>query len=294
MNYGKKKKMAVGGTTGKFVKDRSRKSGKRFVSNRSAMLKEIDELKDSMKGASKNEKAEMQKLIDAKKAGIKSTSLTFMDQIGFPGKHITNRNYRSPIPTRTGTKMDEDSIEALKRRNVLKKESKREKKAGGSVKKMAMGGKAMKDVPMDKKKSLGALPEEVRNKMGFKKAGGKVKMMKKGGSTGKRKADPMPPLGVPKFEEPRATAKGQRKAGGMINKKKMKAGGTPGGTLRDRLEGPKPRRPKMGDKPKYKPAGDKPKGKKMMGGGMAMKYKKGGMTKKCPRDGIAKRGKTRA
>ena len=55
------------------------------------------------------------------------------------------------------------------------------KKAGGSVKKMAMGGKVMKDVPMDKKKSLGKLPTEVRNKMGFKKAGGKVKKMKGGG-----------------------------------------------------------------------------------------------------------------
>jgi len=90
---------------------------------------------------------------------------------------------------------------------------------------MKAGGMAMKDVPMDKKKNLGKLPEEVRNKMGFKKAGGKVKMMKEGGSTGKRKADPKPPLGVPKFEEPRATAKGQRKAGGMINKKKMMGGG---------------------------------------------------------------------
>ena len=49
-------------------------------------------------------------------------------------------------------------------------------KVGGKVKKkMAMGGMTKKDVPMDKKKSLGKLPEEVRNKMGFKKAGGKVK-----------------------------------------------------------------------------------------------------------------------
>ena len=51
----------------------------------------------------------------------------------------------------------------------------------GKKKKMAMGGKVMKDVPMDKKKSLGKLPTEVRNKMGFKKAGGKVKKMKGGG-----------------------------------------------------------------------------------------------------------------
>jgi len=39
----------------------------------------------------------------------------------------------------------------------------------------------MKDVPMNKKKSLGKLPAAVRNKMGFKKAGGKVTMMKDGG-----------------------------------------------------------------------------------------------------------------
>ena len=39
----------------------------------------------------------------------------------------------------------------------------------------------MKDVPMNKKKSLGKLPETVRNNMGFKKAGGKVTKMKDGG-----------------------------------------------------------------------------------------------------------------
>ena len=85
MNYGKKKKMAVGGTTGKFVKDRSRKSGKRFVSNRSAMLKEIDELKDSMKGASKNEKAEtvdeMQDQLTAfLEQGIESNTIEELNQ----------------------------------------------------------------------------------------------------------------------------------------------------------------------------------------------------------------------
>ena len=33
----------------------------------------------------------------------------------------------------------------------------------------------MKEVPADKKKSLGKLPTEVRNKMGFMKKGGSVK-----------------------------------------------------------------------------------------------------------------------
>ena len=35
-------------------------------------------------------------------------------------------------------------------------------------------GKKLKPVPIDKKKSLGKLPTEVRNKMGFMKKGGRV------------------------------------------------------------------------------------------------------------------------
>ena len=38
----------------------------------------------------------------------------------------------------------------------------------------AKGG-MLKEVPADKKKSLGKLPTKVRNKMGFMKKGGKVK-----------------------------------------------------------------------------------------------------------------------
>ena len=37
------------------------------------------------------------------------------------------------------------------------------------------GGKTLKAVPKNKKKSLGKLPPKVRNKMGFKKDGGKIK-----------------------------------------------------------------------------------------------------------------------
>ena len=37
----------------------------------------------------------------------------------------------------------------------------------------------MQEVPEDKKGSLGKLPEEVRNKMGFMASGGNVKGMKK-------------------------------------------------------------------------------------------------------------------
>jgi len=41
------------------------------------------------------------------------------------------------------------------------------------------GGGLMKEVPEDKKSSLGKLPEPVRNKMGFMARGGNVKGMKK-------------------------------------------------------------------------------------------------------------------
>jgi len=38
--------------------------------------------------------------------------------------------------------------------------------------------KKLKPVPANKKKSLGKLPSEVRNKMGFMKKGGRVKKSK--------------------------------------------------------------------------------------------------------------------
>lgn len=41
------------------------------------------------------------------------------------------------------------------------------------------GGGLMKEVPEDKKSSLGKLPEGVRNKMGYMAEGGNVKGMKK-------------------------------------------------------------------------------------------------------------------
>ena len=43
------------------------------------------------------------------------------------------------------------------------------------------GGGLMKEVPEDKKSSLGKLPEGVRNKMGYMAGGGNVKKMNKGG-----------------------------------------------------------------------------------------------------------------
>ena len=45
---------------------------------------------------------------------------------------------------------------------------------GMAKKKMAKGG-MMKEVPAEKKDSLGKLPEGVRNDMGYMKKGGKVK-----------------------------------------------------------------------------------------------------------------------
>jgi len=46
---------------------------------------------------------------------------------------------------------------------------------------MKRGGNNLKPVPEDKKKSLGKLPTEVRNRIGFQASGGKVKKMGMGG-----------------------------------------------------------------------------------------------------------------
>ena len=171
--------------------------------------------------------------------------------------------------------------------------------------------KEMKDVPMDKKKNLGKLPEEVRNKMGFKKAGGKVKMMKEGGSTSKRKKDKSPKVFL---GDPNRDGTIKKKAGGKV--KMMKEGGMAekvhDTTMRymkdiDRADYSKSVKnfkkdygsvsKKIRESMKTGKSGKKAGGKvkKMMGGGMAMKYKHGGKVgKKCPRDGIAMKGKTRA
>ena len=192
----------------------------------------------------------------------------------------------------------------------------------GKKKKMAMGGKAMKDVPMDKKKNLGKLPEEVRNKMGFKKAGGKVKKMKDGGSTSKRKVDPKKPeyrdllmRGKPKpIQKPKLPKMGDKpkatpmKKGGSTSKRKvdpnltlredvatqaMKKAGKTGAGLGAAIA--KVKKEQGMKKGQRKAGGMIKKKKKMAMGGMAMKYKHGGKVgKKCPRDGIAMRGKTRA
>jgi Tfp pilus assembly protein PilP len=47
-----------------------------------------------------------------------------------------------------------------------------------TVKRRRNNGQKLKPVPANKKKSLGKLPSEVRNKMGFMKKGGLVKKSK--------------------------------------------------------------------------------------------------------------------
>ena len=49
--------------------------------------------------------------------------------------------------------------------------------------------KNLKPVPEDKKKSLGKLPEKVRNKIGFAKTGGHIKKMKNGGKVKSHRGD---------------------------------------------------------------------------------------------------------
>jgi hypothetical protein len=193
----KKKKMAVGGIAAKVktvgIKKEETPMGtfvkreKKVVPISRIMKDEIKSLKYAlnMEGVTDAQKKKIQKLIDAKQAGVDATKKSYKS---------------STIPTMRGTEEDKEQAKKLKEyqygKKLLKRADKREKKAGGSVKKkMAMGGK-MK--PVDKKKNpgLAKLPTEVRNKMGFMKKGGMakkkmmgggmtIKKMKHGGKAGK-------------------------------------------------------------------------------------------------------------
>ena len=92
------------------------------------------------------------------------------------------KNFLSRRPTKR-TKTMKRGTSRLRRDSAPEKEMmgpRKMKKAGGKAFDMlkvkpTVKGKKLKPVPMDKKKSLGKLPTEVRNKMGFMKDGGRVK-----------------------------------------------------------------------------------------------------------------------
>jgi len=157
----------------------------------------------------------------------------------------------------------------------------------------------MKEVPANKKKSLGKLPTPVRNKMGY---------MEKGGSVPKAKK---PKIDISREEYENQTREERaaynrlvkemdrkiKEAGEKARKRNFKEGGmlkkprpekvkkrTPGGgrtlTEQEKFNIKMQRAKRMRDA--YRPSGPK-------------KYKKGGSVKgKCKIDGIAIRGKTRA
>ena len=94
-----------------------------------------------------------------------------------------------------------------------------QRKAGGTIKKMAMGGK-MKPVDKTKNPGLAKLPTEVRNKMGFMKKGGLTDAIKK---VKKKQATKMYGGGMTK----------KKMMGGGMTVKKMKHGGKAGKCPRD-------------------------------------------------------------
>lgn len=190
----KKKKMAMGGSVDFSDAFDDKGNPKKTVKGK--MLEEIQELKYLARTGTPRQKAEAKKLIKQKQAGIKAGEKLVQTKKG--------RVYGRAIPTfedapdakGLGMGQKDRMDKYMQDQKILKKEQKRVKKAGGSVKKkMAMGGK-MK--PVDKKKNpgLAKLPTEVRNKMGFMKKGGMakkkmmgggmtIKKMKRGGKAGK-------------------------------------------------------------------------------------------------------------
>jgi len=184
MYGGKVKKMAQGGTTrtqGKIKdlgpnKGTKRTKGRRIVD---VMTDKIFELINERPSATAAQKKEIDKMIAEKRAGIaanapvkprtrikdlgpnKGTKKVTKDEkmgpgaiaaaMDFPNTRISKGvkyDTKSTIPTKQGTDEDKRSKAATKNyteaEELLKKERKREKKAGGSVKKMKGGGMAMK------------------------------------------------------------------------------------------------------------------------------------------------------
>ena len=163
MYGGKVKKMAQGGTTRTQdkIKDLGPNKGTKRIKGRrivKEMTDEIFALGQKKINASPAQKKEINKLIAAKRAGIKANNPIdkktgkalsvgqIAGAIDFPktfGKDV-QYDTKSTIPTKTNTQKDNASKEDKKTRDILNKERKREKKAGGKVKKMMGGGMAMK------------------------------------------------------------------------------------------------------------------------------------------------------
>ena len=198
MNYGKKK-MMYGGK----VKKKMAQGG---TTRTQSKIKDLGPNKGT-KRVTKDEKMS----VGAIAAAIDSPK-TF-------GKGV-KYNTKSTIPTKQGTDMDKKSKRNLgmNARELLNKEKQREKKSGGSVKKMTMGGK-MKPVDKAKNPGLAKLPTDVRNKMGFMKKGGGVKKSVPEGL--KKAAMKAGELGAAIMKVKKKQGK---KAGGMA-KKKMMGGG---------------------------------------------------------------------
>ena len=182
--------MAVGGSNLMRLKDKNKL--KQLEGRLSRAQSRLDKVKS---GGDSNKK----KMFTGQVKDIKGDISSFKKKFGMSTNTGPLKiNKRGMTPTRTlakgeskisrsnmmkGTPGDAGNPQPKKKKALPKRGSRLGQMAyGGKVKKkMAMGGMAMKDVPMDKKKSLGKLPTEVRNKMGFKKAGGKVKKMMGGG-----------------------------------------------------------------------------------------------------------------
>jgi hypothetical protein len=180
----------------------------------------------------------------------------------------------------------------------------------------------MKEVPADKKKSLGKLPAPVRNKMGFMKNGGKVGYEVGGDVSTKDKKDPgftkEFTSRVKKGMSPKERKSAEKRDAYELGLRNKKKGGLRGaatqiidnavgvgrGTASERKElkrGYEDMKKALKNKPT--PAGKFGKAGKAGNAGMGrgvIKKKAGGKVKsyrhggKCKIDGIAIRGKTRA
>lgn len=94
------------------------------------MKDEVKKLKKDLKNATPKEKIKIQKRIDAKEAGIKSTSLSLKRKLTthLSATRDAKTRYNNPIPTLQGTKKDIASKKAAAKRKSKKEAEARVKR----------------------------------------------------------------------------------------------------------------------------------------------------------------------
>ena len=173
--------------------------GKRKLSPGEDKIRKSDMMGDTPLGMSVDEKKKAKKYDPTKanragqRMGQRKAGGIMKKSGAAVSKAELQRIKNNLIKQKSGAAVSDAELKTIKK-NLLKKATQGKmrpmrasgkKKAGGIAKKYNKGG--LKDVPTNKQKSLGQLPTDVRNNMGFKMSGGMAKKKMMGGGMMKYK-----------------------------------------------------------------------------------------------------------